>query len=80
MLLGTPVVAFAVGGSCPTDRGREHCGSAGKSKHSLKRWLGLLADEDARRRLGAAAQTRVKSLYSTRAFVTALSELVAIRS
>jgi glycosyltransferase involved in cell wall biosynthesis len=73
MVLGTPVVAFAVGGV------REQIGDAGVLVKPgdvptfAREVVGLLIDHDRRRRLGAAAQARVAALYSTNAFTIGLA-------
>ncbi len=78
MLLGTPVVAFAVGGV------PQQVGDAGIVVPNgdvaafAREIVRLLKDECERRRLGSAAEARVKDLYSTDSFIAALSHLVKL--
>ena len=77
MLLGTPVVAFAVGGVSTQLGEAGVVVPAGDVPSFAAQIVRLLCDVDERRRLGLAAQDRVKALYSTEAFKEGLSELLA---
>ena len=77
MLLGTPVVAFDVGGVS------SQIGDAGvvvppeDVSAFARAVVELLNDEQQRVRLGGAAKTRVATLYSARAFASGLADVVA---
>jgi glycosyltransferase involved in cell wall biosynthesis len=76
MLVGTPVVAFDVGGVAQQIGDTGITVPSGDVAGFAQQIVRLLNDDDTRHRLGAAAQARVNSLYSTRAFASALSGLV----
>jgi glycosyltransferase involved in cell wall biosynthesis len=77
MLLGTPVVAFDVGGVARQIGDAGVIIPAGDVAGFARQVVRLLIDHDTRINLGAAAQARVNTLYSTRAFAAALSDLVS---
>ncbi len=76
MLVGTPVVAFDVGGV------RQQIGDTGilvppgDVAQFADALVTLLTDDSLRRRLGAAAQDRVKTVYSAQAFAINVSGLL----
>ena len=76
MLLGTPVVAFAVGGVARQIGDASVVVPPGDVAAFAREVVNLLTDEDARRHLGALAQARVSGLYSTRVFAVAVANLV----
>jgi len=76
MLLGTPVVAFAVGGVARQIGDASVLVPPGDVAAFAREVVNLLTNEDARRRLGASAQTRVAALYSAPAFAAALANLI----
>jgi len=76
MLVGTPVVAFAVGGVARQIGDASVVVPPGDVAAFAREVVYLLTDEDARRRLGALAQARVVALYSTRVFAVAVANLV----
>jgi glycosyltransferase involved in cell wall biosynthesis len=76
MLLGTPVVAFAVGG-VPSQIGEAGIlVSPGEVKAFASEIVNLLTDHEGRRRLGNAAEARVSRLYSTSGFTASLSSVL----
>ena len=76
MLLGTPVVAFAVGGVARQIGDASVVVPPGDIAAFAREVVNLLTDEDARRRLGALAQARLAAHYSTRVFAAALASVV----
>ena len=76
MSLGTPVVAFAVGGVPRQIGDAGIVVPIGDVAAFVSAIVRLLNDECERRRLGSAAEARVKDLYSTDSFMVALSNLV----
>jgi glycosyltransferase involved in cell wall biosynthesis len=79
MLLGTPVVAFGVGGVARQIGDASIVVPPGEIATFAQEVVNLLTDEDARRRLGVSAQARVTALYSTRAFAASLANLISRR-
>jgi glycosyltransferase involved in cell wall biosynthesis len=77
MLLGTPVVAFDVGGVARQIGDAGVIVPAGDVAALARQVVRLLSDQETRRHLGAAAQARANTLYSTGAFAAALSDLVS---
>jgi glycosyltransferase involved in cell wall biosynthesis len=76
MLVGTPVVAFAVG-SVATQVGDAGIVVAPEDTDAFATGVvRLLSDDNERNRLGTAAHARVMDHYSTRAFATALADLI----
>ena len=76
MLLGTPVVAFDVGGVAQQIGDAGRLAPAGDVEAFAGAVTDLLVDDDERGRLGAAAAARVDELYSSRAFAEQLAEVV----
>ena len=76
MLLGTPVVAFAVGGVPQQVGDAGIVVPKGDVAAFAREIVRLLKDECEQRRLGSAAEARVKDLYSTDSFIAVLSNLV----
>lgn len=76
MTLGTPVVAFAVGGVPRQIGDAGVLVPAGDVASFAGEIVRLLGDLSARQRLGAAAQDRVRASYSTDAFYAGLAELL----
>jgi glycosyltransferase involved in cell wall biosynthesis len=76
MLVGTPVVAFAVGG-VPTQVGEAGIVvTPGDTDAFARGVVRLLSDDKERDQLGTAAHARVADHYSTRAFAAALGDVV----
>lgn len=76
MLLGTPMVAFGVGGVTQQIGDAGVIVNPGNIDGFAEAILGLVDDSGARDRLGAAAQRRVESLYSFSRFTDSLNEIV----
>lgn len=76
MLLGTPVVAFGVGGVADQVGDAGTVVPAGDVAAFAQAVARLLTDDELRTRLGTAARDRAEALYSTRAFAEGLSRVV----
>lgn len=77
MLLGTPVVAYDVGGVSQQVGEAGRVVPAGDVAAFAAALVDLLEDEPARDRLGTAAASRVDALYSSRTFAARLDEVVS---